>query len=54
MTLSFLYRALCRAVQLMRLICRSNVDLAVEVVMLRHEVAILRRQVRRPAPEAAD
>ena len=54
MTLSFLYRAFCRALQLMRLICRSNVDLAVEVVMLRHEVAILRRQVRRPALEPAD
>jgi hypothetical protein len=54
MTLSFLYRAFCRALQLIRLICRSNVDLAVEVVMLRHEVAVLRRQVHRPPLEPAD
>ena len=54
MTLSFLYRAFCRVLQLVRLIGRSNVDLAVEVVMLRHEVAVLPRQVHRPALEPAD
>jgi len=54
MTLSFLYRAFCRVLQLIRLIGQSNVDLAVEVVMLRHEVAVLRRQVRRPALQPAD
>jgi putative transposase len=53
-TLSFLYRAFCRVIQLIRLICRSDTDLAVEVVMLRHEVAVLRRQVHRPALEPAD
>jgi putative transposase len=53
-TLSFLYRAFCRVLQLIRLICRSDTDLAVEVVMLRHEVAVLRRQVHRPALEPAD
>jgi putative transposase len=53
-TLSFLYRAFCRALQLIRLICRSDTDLAVEVVVLRHEVAVLRRQVHRPALEPAD
>jgi putative transposase len=53
-TLSFLYRAFCRVLQLIRLIGRRNVDFAVEVVMLRHEVAVLRRQVHRPMLEPAD
>jgi transposase InsO family protein len=53
-TLSFLYRAFCRALQLIRLIYRGDTDLAVEVVMLRHEVAVLQRQVYRPALEPAD
>jgi len=42
MTLSLLYRAFCRVLQLIRLLGRSGMDLAIEVVMLRHEVAILR------------
>ena len=54
MTLSFLYRAFCRVLQLIRLICRSDTDLAIEVVVLRHEVAVLRRQVHRPALEPTD
>jgi len=54
MTLSFLYRAFCRVLQLIRLVGRSDTDLAIEVVMLRHEVAVLRRQVHRPALEPAD
>jgi len=54
MTLSYLYLAFCRALQLIRLVGRSDTDLAVEIVMLRHEVAVLRRQVHRPALEPAD
>jgi len=53
-TLSFLYRAYWRVLQLIRLIGRRDTDLAIEVVVLRHEVALLRRQVHRPAPEPAD
>jgi hypothetical protein len=53
-TLSFLCRALCRVIQLIQLIGRSHTDLAIEVVALRHEVAVLRRQVYRPALEPAD
>jgi putative transposase len=53
-TLSFLYRAFCRVLQLIRLIARKEMDLAIEVVMLRHELAVLRRQVHRPALEPAD
>jgi hypothetical protein len=49
-----LYRAFCRVIQLIRLICRSDTELAVEVVILRHEVAVLRRQVHRPALDPAD
>jgi putative transposase len=54
MSLSFLYRALCRVLQLVRLMGRSDADLAIEVVMLRHEVAVLRRQIHRPALMPAD
>jgi putative transposase len=54
MALSLLYRAFCRVLQLIRLVGRSDTDLAIEVVMLRHEVVVLRRQVHRPALEPAD
>jgi len=54
MTLSFLYRAFCRVLQLIRLTVRKEADLAAEVVVLRHEVAVLRRQVHRPALEPED
>lgn len=54
MSLSFLYRAFCRVLQLFRLTCRSHTDLVVEVVMLRHELAVLRRQVNRPVLQPAD
>ena len=54
MTLSFLYRAFCSVLQLIRLIGRSDTDLAIEVVTLRREVAVLRRQVHRPMLEPAD
>ena len=48
MALSFLYIAFVRLLQLVRL-SRGQQDLAIEVVMLRDEVAVLRRQVVRPA-----
>ncbi|MHB1613662.1 MAG: integrase core domain-containing protein [Actinomycetes bacterium] len=54
MTLSLLYRAFCRVLQLVRLTRRRDIDLAVEVVMSRHEVTVLRRHVHRPALEPAD
>jgi hypothetical protein len=49
MALSFLYIAFIRVLELLRLRGSDTTDLAIEVVILRHEVAILRRQVARPA-----
>ena len=54
MALSFLYLAFVRILQLMLLSRRGSDELAVEVVMLRHEVAVLRRQVVRPALRPPD
>jgi hypothetical protein len=54
MALSFLYLAFVRILQLLRLSRRDKDELAVEVVMLRHEVAVLRRQVARPALRPSD
>ena len=54
MALSSLYIAFVRILQLFRLVRHDNEDLAVEVVMLRHEIAVLRRQVARPALRSTD
>jgi transposase InsO family protein len=44
---SFVYLALCRLVQLVVLLCRSERSKELEILVLRHELAILRRQPRR-------
>jgi len=44
---SFVYLALCRLVQLVVLLCRSERSKELEMLVLRHELAILRRQPRR-------
>ena len=54
MSLSFLYLAFVRILQLVQVARRESGELAVEVVMLRHEVAVLRRQVARPALRPSD
>ena len=54
MALSFLYLTFVRLLELLRLQRRDTTDLAIEVVILRHEVAVLRRQVARPALRPAD
>jgi hypothetical protein len=54
MALSFLYQAFWGVFQLVPLMHRADSDPAVEVVMLRHEVALLRRQVQRPALQPAE
>jgi transposase InsO family protein len=54
MALSFLYLAFTRILQLVRLSRWDGDQLAIEVVMLRHEVGVLRRQVVRPALQPSD
>ena len=54
MALSFLYMAFVRVLQLLRLRRSEQDELAVEVVVLRHEISVLRRQVERPALRPAD
>lgn len=54
MALSFLYLAFLRTVQILRLRRRDCADVAIEVVVLRHEVAVLRRQLARPALRPRD
>jgi putative transposase len=44
---SFVYVALCRLVQLVLLLCRSERSKELEILVLRHELAILRRPPRR-------
>ena len=47
MVWSLVYLALCRLVQLVVLLCRSERSKELEILLLRHELAILRRQPRR-------
>jgi len=49
MALSFLYPAFIRILRLVRLSRRDRDKSAIEIVMLHHEVAVLRRQLVRPA-----
>jgi len=52
--LSVAYVALQRALQLLSLRFRSTTSKDLEIVVLRHQVAVLRRQVGQPAFRAAD
>jgi putative transposase len=51
---SVLYIALQRVLQLFWLRFRSPASKDLEIVVLCHQLAVLRRQVRRPAFRAAD
>jgi hypothetical protein len=44
---SFVYLALCHLAQLVVLLCRSERSKELEILVLRHELSILRRQPRR-------
>ena len=45
---SLAYVVVCRLFALMVLCCRSSGSKELEILVLRHELSILRRQVRRP------
>jgi len=51
---SFVYLALCRLVQLVVLLCKSERSKELEILVLRHELAILRRQPRRAPFQPVD
>jgi putative transposase len=49
-----LYLLMVRLFGWLELLARSDVSKEVEILVLRHEVAVLRRQVARPKPDWAD
>jgi putative transposase len=51
---SFVYLGLCRLFQLAVLLCRSERSKELEILLLRHELAILRRQPRRASVRPVD
>src|SRR5262249_59214999 len=51
---SFVYLALCRLLQLVVLLCRSERSKELEILLLRHELAILRRQPQRAPVRPVD
>jgi hypothetical protein len=48
------YLTLCRAIQLLALLARGDAAKDLEILVLRHQLAVLRRQVPRPRFEPAD
>jgi putative transposase len=48
------YLALCRSTQLLVLLARGDAAKDLEILMLRHQLAVLRRQVSRPRLHPAD
>ena len=51
---SFLYLLLCRLLGLFRSSVRTAAEADLEIVVLRHQLAILRRQVKRPVYRRMD
>ena len=54
MVWSFLYLVVCRLFAVVALCCRSSGSKELEIVVLRHELSILRRQGNRPQLRDAD
>ena len=48
------YLTLCRSIQLLALLARGDAAKDLEILVLRHQLAVLRRQVPRPQFEPAD
>jgi hypothetical protein len=46
--LSFLYWSLRRLLELVLLLCRSEREKEIEILLLRHQLRVLERQVARP------
>jgi len=53
MTLRLLYLLFCQVLRWLALLARSSAAKDVELLMLRHEVAVLRRQMTRPRLDRA-
>ena len=48
------YLTLCRSIQLLALLARGDAAKDLEILVLRHQLAVLRRQIPRPRLEPAD
>ncbi|HZD02300.1 MAG TPA: integrase [Actinomycetes bacterium] len=48
------YLTLCRCIQLLALLARGDTAKNLEILVLRHQLAVLRRQIARPRLEPAD
>jgi hypothetical protein len=48
------YLTLCRSIQLLVLLARGDAAKELEILVLRHQLAVLRRQTPRPKLEPAD
>jgi hypothetical protein len=48
------YLTLCRAIQLLTSLARGDAAKDLEILVLRHQIAVLRRNVPRPRLEPAD
>jgi putative transposase len=48
------YLALCRSIQLLALLARGDAAKDLEILVLRHQLTVLRRQVQRPRLEPTD
>ena len=54
MLVSFVYLVACRVIALIVLLARGDRSKELELLVLRHELSILRRQARRPQLKESD